>query len=38
MVVELKCAFLSSILGYTKMVPFLRKIKGDLQTHHIKHV
>jgi hypothetical protein len=26
-VVELKCDFLSFILGYTKMMPFLRKTK-----------
>jgi hypothetical protein len=37
-VVELQCAFLPSILGYTKMMPFLRKIKSDLQSYHIKHV
>jgi hypothetical protein len=30
-VVELKCAFLSSTLGYTK-------IKSDLQPHYITHV
>jgi hypothetical protein len=36
-VVELKCVFLSFILGYTKIMHFLRKIKSDLQPHHIKH-
>jgi hypothetical protein len=31
-VVELKCAFLSFILGYTKMIPFSKKNKVWLTT------